>query len=304
VYYGNTKQKLNIVGFINQMPKKTDKRDRALLFRQRLSEAFSVSSLNQSSLARRVGVDRSTISQLLAGGGTRLPNAQVVGECAAALGVSADWLLGLTDHPDQAADLIAASVSMTAAPRALVDEQIFAWHQEAIGYKIRHVPATLPDMIKTRSMLSWEYQPQLGRTTDQAIGASEDRLNLMRSAQSDYEIALPLHELESFTHAEGYYRDLPLELRLEQIDWMLALHDQFYPRLRIYLFDARRLYSSPVTIFGPLLAVLYLGRSYLAFREKERVAAISQHFDGLVREAVVSSNDLPDKLLELRADIV
>ena len=25
-------------------------------------------------------------------------------------------------------------------PRALIDAQIFAWHQEAAGYKIRHVP--------------------------------------------------------------------------------------------------------------------------------------------------------------------
>ena len=78
---------------------KTDKRDRSTLFRNRLAKAAELKSINQSELARAVGVDRSTISQLLSGRDARLPNAQVVAECASALGVSADWLLGLTDRP-------------------------------------------------------------------------------------------------------------------------------------------------------------------------------------------------------------
>ena len=164
------------------MSEKIDKRIRADRFRQRLATAMQDHDVSQSALARRIGVDRSTISQLLKDRGARLPNAQVVGECAAALGVSADWLLSLTDHPESAADVLASSMTLTEAPRALVDEQIFAWHQEASGYKIRHVPAGLPDMLKTREMLEWEYQPSLGRTTEQAVGASRDRLDLMRNA--------------------------------------------------------------------------------------------------------------------------
>jgi len=233
---------------------------------------------NQSALARAIGVDRSTVSQLLTGTGARLPNAQVVGECAGALGVSADWLLGLTDRPETAADMLANTLSLTEAPRALVDEQIFQWHKEAAGYKIRHVPAGLPDMLKTREMLEWEYAPHLGRSTDQAIGASEDRMAWMRAARSDYEIALPLYEVDSFARGEGYYRDLPEEIRRAQLDHFIAVTSQLYPGLRLYLFDARRLYSAPITIFGPLLAVLYLGRNYLVFRDTERVQAMTRHF--------------------------
>ncbi len=75
----------------------------------------------QSGLARAAGVDRSTISQLLSPEGTRLPNAQLVAECATALGVSTDWLLGLTERPERLAEIMAASLSMTEAPRALID---------------------------------------------------------------------------------------------------------------------------------------------------------------------------------------
>jgi transcriptional regulator with XRE-family HTH domain len=281
----------------------SDKRDRATLFRQRLAEAMRDTGMNQSALARAVGVDRSTVSQLLSEAGARLPNAQVVAECAARLGVSADWLLGLTDRPERLADLMAHSMSITEAPRALVDEQIFAWHQEAAGYKIRHVPATLPDMLKTRAVLQWEYESQLVRTADQAIGASEDRLHWMRQARSDYEIALPLHELISFARAEGYYAGLPAQVRRAQIDWLLELIDQLYPALRVYLFDARRVFSAPLTVFGPLLAVLYLGRHFLAFRESSRVASFTEHFDWLVREAELGARDLPRLLRELRDGI-
>ena len=278
-----------------------DKRNRAGLFRDRLARAMAEKSVTQSGLARDVGVDRSTISQLLTGQGARLPNAQVVAECAAALGVSADWLLGLTERPERLAELLATSLSMTEAPRALIDETIFDWHQEAAGYKIRHVPATLPDMLKTRAMLRWEYEPQLGRTADQAIGASEDRLSLMARSGSDYEIAMPLHEIASFVRAEGYYRGLPPDVLADQIARFRSLYAQLYPKLRIYVFDARRVFSAPITVFGPLLAVLYLGRHYLAFRDTARVTGFSTHFDWLVREADHGARDFPSLLDTLAA---
>lgn len=262
---------------------------------------MQVRGTSQSALARAVGVDRSTVSQLIKGTGARLPNAQVVGECAAALGVSADWLLGLTDRPETAADILASSLSLTEAPRALVDEQIFRWHREAAGYKIRHVPAGLPDMFKTRAVLEWEYAPHLGRSIDQAIGASEDRLAWMRRAQSDYEIALPLYELHAFMHGEGYYTGLPYAVRAEQVAFLLEVCEQLYPRLRIYLFDARRLYSAPLTVFGPLLAALYIGQNYMVFRDTERVQALSRHFDHLVREAHVTARALPGHVRALWA---
>lgn len=279
-----------------------DKRIRATLFRTRLAEAMRDRGISQSALARQTGVDRSTISQLLVSD-KRLPGAQLAADCAMALGVSADWLLGLSGRPEPMADLLAMQLTETEAPRALIDEAIFGWHQEAAGYKIRHVPATLPDMLKTRAMVEWEYAPQLGRSAAQALGAFEDRLAWMRGARSDYEIALPLHELAAFAQGSGYYSGLPVPTRLEQIDRLIDLTEALYPGLRIYLFDARRVFSAPITVFGPMLAVLYLGRHYLAFRDSARVDSFSRHFDWLVREAAVSARAVPDHLRDLRARI-
>lgn len=278
-----------------------DKATRATRFRTRLAEAIRTAGISQSALARDIGIDRSTLSQALSDGGTRLPSAHVVGACAQVLGVSSDWLLGLSDRPESAADLLSNDIRISQAPRAYVDDQLYVWHQEARGYKIRHVPAALPDMLKTDDMLAWEYGPHMRRTPQQAINASRDRLGLMLNAASEYEIAMPLYEVECFIRGTGYYRGLPAVTRLAQCDRMITLSRQLYPRLRLYQFDARKLYSAPVTIFGPLIAVLYTGGHYMAFRDRARIEIFTQDFDLLIREAAATARDFPDVLSEMRA---
>ena len=280
----------------------SDKRRVAATFRDRLSAALMTSGMSRAALARAVGVDRSSITQMLAEDDTRMPGGHVVAACAQALDVSADWLLGLSNRPEQAGALLDSSFSISETGRATgLDDQIFAWHREAEGYKIRHVPATLPDMLKTNAMLRWEYAPVTHRRPDAAIDAAAERLDWMRLSESDYEIAIALHELESFARAEGYYKGLSADIRRAQLDWLLEIYTQFYPSLRIFLFDARQLWSAPVTVFGPKMAVIYLGQHFLAFRDRDRVRTLSQHFDWLVRGAAISARAVPDHLRALRA---
>lgn len=268
-----------------------DRRDRATLFRERLAAAMQHAAISGSALARAAGVNRSTISQLLDVDAGRLPNAQLAADCATALGVSTDWLLGLTERPERPGDVVAAAVELAHAPRAGADDQLLAWHREATGYKIRHVPATLPDMLKTKAVLRWEYAAFLGKTPDQAIGAMEDRIDWLRSAGSDYEIALPRHELEAAARGEGYYRGLDATARHAQLDRLAQQCEELYPSLRLFLFDARRVFSAPITVFGPLMGLIYVGSFYLAFRESGRIKSMTSHFDWLIREAEVDARD-------------
>lgn len=282
--------------------RENDKRLRSQVFRARLAQAMAEKSISQSALARSCGVDRSTISALLADG-KRLPNAQLAADCAVALHVSCDWLLGLAGRPEPVSELLAASVTMPDAPRALFDAESFGWHHEAAGYKVRHVPATLPDMLKTPEVVAWEYRDHLGSAADQAIAAFQDQLDWMRGARSDYEIAMPAHELRCFAHGIGYWEGLPLSTRIAQIDHMTLICDELYPAMRLYLFDAHRVFSSPVTIYGPHLAAIYLGRQYIVFREPTRVQSISRHFDWLIRESPLGARDLPSHLRSLRLEV-
>lgn len=279
--------------------KKIDKRQRSVIFRTRLLEQLKTAGMSRSELARLTGVDRSTIAQLLASGEPRLPNAQLAAECAEALEVSADWLLGLTDRPERPGDVIAAAVSMPRAARSSADDQLMEWHRETTGYKIRHVPATLPDVLKTEDLLRWEYKRFLGKSPRQAIGAMQDRHAWMDERLSDYEIALSLGEIRAFAAGKGYYDGLSEAVRRQQIKVLIEATREYFPSLRLFLFDARRMFSAPLTVFGPLIGAVYVGQFYLAFRSRERVRLLTEHFDSLVREAEVDARETPGWLQKL-----
>ncbi|MEP2892493.1 helix-turn-helix domain-containing protein [Tateyamaria sp.] len=270
-----------------------DKRDRANIFRNRLEEAMLRKGLSKSALSRETKVDRSTIGQLLKDDHPRLPNAQLAADAADALGVSTDWLLGLTNRPETPGDIVAAALSLSPAERTSADEQLLEWHHEAAGYKVRHVPATLPDILKTKSMLKWEYASVQERRLPEAFDAMQDQLEWLSSGVSDYEIAIPIHEIEACAAGTAYYSGVDESIRHEQLNFIADQCDQMFPRLRVFLFDAHRVFSSPVTVFGPNLAVVYIGQCYLAFREVERVKSLSNHFDWLVREACVDARHVP-----------
>lgn len=265
------------------------KNDRAELFRTRLAQRLALTGMSRSALARTAGVDRSTIAQLLAGGDMRLPNAHLAAECAAALGVSADWLLGLSDRPEPAAEVLSASFRMATAQRTPADQQIIAWHQEAAGHKIRHVPAMLPDILKTEAVLEWEYAAFLDKTPEQARGAMRETFDWLRAPGSDYEICVSIDKVRSLARGHGYWQGLDRDARVAQIEFMADRCDRLYPSLRLFLYDSKKVFSAPVSIFGRLLAAVYVGQFYLVYRDSKQVSALTEHFDTLVRDSEVDA---------------
>ena len=268
-----------------------DKRERAVQFRQRLLAAMHNAGVNRSALARATGAQRSTVGKLLAEGSTQLPSVHLAANCASALGVSLDWLAALTERVERPGDVVEDGVRVEAAARTSSDDRLLEWHREAAGYKVRHVPTSLPELLKTREVLQWEYQAHLGKTPDQAIAAMEARMDWMRENLSDYEIALPRHEIESFSRGEGYWSGLGAPARRSQLQRMAEVCEHLYPTLRVFVYDAHQIFSAPMTVFGPLLAVVYVGSLTLAFRQAERVRTLARHFDALVR---VAENDPRD----------
>ncbi|WP_412050381.1 helix-turn-helix domain-containing protein [Hoeflea sp. Naph1] len=267
------------------------KNERSELFRTRLAARLALTGMSRSALARGTGVDRSTIAQLLASDEVRLPNAHLAAECAEALGVSADWLLGLSDRPETAAEVLSANFRMETAQRTPADEQIIAWHQEAAGHKIRHVPAMLPDILKTEAVLEWEYAAFLDKTPEQARGAMHETTEWLRAPGSDYEICVSIDKVKSLARGHGYWEGLDRDVRAEQIAFMADGCARLYPSLRLYLYDSKKVFSAPVSIFGRLLAAVYVGQFYLVYRDSKQVSALTQHFDTLVRESEVEARN-------------
>ena len=280
-----------------------DRRDTSQRFRERLREAMTNARVNRSVLAARIGIDRSTLSQLLSPEADRLPRADTAAAIASALNVSLDWLLGLSQQAKLGADILNESVEVKLSADAPVDESLAAWYAEAVGYKIRHVPARLPDLMKTEEVLDYEYREFAARSADRAIAVSHGRLAYVRLPETDIEISQSRQSLESFTRGEGVWRDLPLAARREQLDHMIALMDELYPTLRMFFFDGRTHFSVPYTVFGPQRAAVYVGQMFFAFNTIEHIRVLTRHFDALVRASTVPAHVAGDFLRELRLEL-
>ncbi|WP_018689928.1 MULTISPECIES: helix-turn-helix domain-containing protein [Ahrensia] len=266
-----------------------NKLDRAALFRDRVVERLTAAKISRSQLSRDAGIDRSTVAQILNGEDARLPNAHIAAEFAAALGVSADWLLGLSDRSERAAQLLSAGLNFADAQRTPADEQLIAWHREAAGHKIRAVPTTLPDILKTGAMLEWEYELFQDKTPEQASAAMRDTADWLQAPGSDYEICVPIETVKSLARGEGYFEGIPKDVRVEQIMHMAKQCGDLYPSVRLYLFSSRKVHSAPLVIFGPLIAAVYVGQFYMVFRERKQVQGLTRHFDELVRASSVDA---------------
>ncbi|WFE88448.1 helix-turn-helix transcriptional regulator [Roseibium porphyridii] len=259
--------------------------------------------MNRSDLARGAKLDRSTVSQLLSEDAPRLPNGQALAAIATALSVSSDWLLGLSTHRGAAAEILDQAVQVAETERHPVDEHLLAWYRDAVGAKIRHVPANLPDVLKTEAVLAYEYAGETLRTADQAITGTKDQRALLGRAETDMEIALSKEALEGFASGEGLWSGLPPETRKEQLETMGRILNDLYPSLRLHLFGANDRFSAPFTVFGKKWAALYLGQRYLAFSNTRHVQLFSGHFDDLVRHALIRSHEAGQFVLDLSKSI-
>ena len=277
-----------------------DRRDVSRLFRLRLAEALGRSGLSRSALARRAGIDRSTLSQLLSGDTDRLPRADTVASVATELRVSLDWLLGLSHVERLGADILLESLQIAESAQAPVDRTLVGWFEEAAGYKVRYVPATIPDIAKTEEVLRHEYRHSRARSPDRAIGASRDMLEHFRLPEADMEICMSRQALEALAGGGGIWRTLEAPARMRQLDRLAEVVGELYPSLRMYLFDGLTHYSAPYTIFGRQRAALYVGQFFLVFNTAEHIAVLNRHFDDLIRAAVIQPTELASFLAQLR----
>ncbi|MDH3690128.1 MAG: transcriptional regulator, partial [Gammaproteobacteria bacterium] len=188
-------------------------------------------------------------------------------------------------------------------PRTEIDQELARWHDEAVGYKIRYIPANLPDLAKTPAVNSYEYEGENPKTSDQAMAATLGKLEYTEHPDSDMEICMPRQALEIFVAGQGQWSELKQEARIEQLDHLRDLVQELYPGLRIYLYDAREFFSAPYTVFGPKRAAIYIGQMYFVFNTTDHIRVLIRHFDDLVRAATVQCNEITAFLDQLRARV-
>ncbi len=269
-----------------------DRREILPRFQQRLRQVLARSELSQTDFARAAGIDRSTLSQLLTTGADRLPRVESIAAIAQIGSVSLDWLLGLSqgDKPD--AGMVDESLQIERDAPSPLDERLLRWHTEAAGYRIRHIPTTFPDLLKTDAVIEHEYGHYVTLSPRRQIGITQSRLEYLRQPETEIECCTSLQTFEALARGEDVWRALPLRVRRTQLEQVVALCDELYPRFRLFLYDRKRLFSVPFTVFGPMRAAIYLGQTYFVFQSTDHIRALTRHFDQIVRGVSIQPTDI------------
>ncbi|WP_417586120.1 helix-turn-helix domain-containing protein [Pararhodobacter oceanensis] len=265
------------------------KRQTAEVFRTRLAQLQLQSNLTQTGFAQAIGIDRSALSQLSSGQNPRLPRAETLLALAQRFQVSTDWLLGMTDDRG-----VASQARNTVETEQALDEEnrtaMERWHFESTGQKVRYVPAKLPDLMRTPAVINFQAQssPQEQRRLQRQ---TDSRLHFSRMPESDIEMCMPLQTLELFANGQGIWRGLPADDRAEQLAHIAATLDELYPAFRMYLYDDRKRFAPPMTVFGYNHAAIYAGEIYLLVRSKQLVHDLAHAFDSQIRHAQINAHD-------------
>ena len=280
-----------------------DRRDFLEQFRERLQTVIAESGMSRSAFATAAGMDRSTLSQLLSAGNDRLPRVETLAAIAARWQVSVDWLLGLSQRGSLGADIVQEQISIRGDSLSDADAMLMEWQRDATGYKIRYVPSSLPDLLRTEEVAQYELGHFATTRPKQAMETAAVRLAYQRRPETDMEACNTLQSVNAFARGEGIWRGLEEDARMRQLDHAIELLEELYPTFRWFLYDGLQRYSVPVTIFGPLRAAIYVGQMYIVFNSTEHIRALTRHFDSLIRGAVVQPTDVPTYLRNLKREI-
>ncbi len=279
-----------------------DRRVSAAAFRDRLLGVIAQRGGSQAAFARASGIDRSTLTQLLADQSPRLPRAETLAAIAVSSGVSTDWLLGLSQH-EQASPASFGEVMQIEPHEDLpIDDRMFAWMSEAAGTKIRTVPVSFPDLLKTEAVLRHEYLNAAGNAPPRSWDSVESRLLYLRQPDTEIEACACVQALRELAAGRGIWAGLAAAERRRQLARMQSLATELYPSFRLFLFDRRQLYSVPFSVFGTARAAVFVGGIYFVFTWTEHIRALVRRFDELVRHAVVQPPDVPKFLATLTVE--
>lgn len=267
-----------------------DKRDLSDIFRARLDQLIVRSGGSHAQFARKAGIDRSALSQLLSGRLARLPRAETLMNIAEGNSVSLDWLLGLSQSQEVAPEIL-PSVEIEASADALDETLLVRWHAEAAGTKVRYIPARIPDLLRSEAVIAYENQPRGKDVAEAQISEAETRLDYNRRPETDMEVCMTIQALHGLASGHGIWSDLDAPLRREQLEHMAALIDELYPTFRLFLYDGRQAWSIPYTIFGQKRAAVYAGDMYLVFNATENILSLIRHFDNLIRKAQINPHE-------------
>jgi len=276
-----------------------DKRDVSRVFKDRLATLIERRGESVSAFARRCNLDRSALSQFLDDHVIRLPRAETLNAIALSENISVDWLLGLSQDEGNLGEVV-SMYNIEQRKSGSHDSALSEWQREAVGYKIRYSPSSLPDLLRTKAVTDYEFGKSKAAYADVKADISRQQLDYTRLPETDMEVVMPMQRLQNLADGSDIWRELARGARQAQIEQIAHLLDELYPTFRLFLYDGRIHYAAPFTVFGPKRAVVYLGDMYMVINAVEHIRDLTRRFDNMIRVADISPDRASQWVRELK----
>ena len=273
------------------------------VFRERVNQLLSRSGLTYAAFARQAKLDRSTLSQLLTGAMPRLPRAETLAMIAQTANVSVDWLLGLSQREEVGSEIIEAVMKVEPYGNTPANDTFMEWLRAAQGLRVCSVPVGVPDLFKSDEILLHEYRAAFEMSGLSPVDAVRRRLSMLRQPHQQHELAASKDSFAHFARGIGVWAAVPAAIRRAQIERIIVLVEEFYPSLRVYLYDTGTTYSVPFTVFGDQRVAMFLGASYLVLNSAAHIQMFLSRFDDLIRVASVQPHEIADHMKSLLEEV-
>jgi hypothetical protein len=120
------------------------------------------------------------------------------------------------------------------------------------------VPAQIPDLLRTPDVIAYEYSGRGAPSPSWQLRNARFRLDYNRRPRRIWKSACRVSG-SSARRRQGLWSGLDRRARADQVDYMGELVEELYPSFRLFLYDQRRTYSIPYTVFGPQRAAIFVG---------------------------------------------
>lgn len=267
-----------------------DKREISQVFRSRLRMLIDRRGESVSAFARRCSLDRSALSQFLDEHMVRLPRSETLNAIAISENVSTDWLLGVSQDEGNLGE-VSSLLSIEKGQLGSHDSILASWQREAVGYKIRYSPSSLPDLLRTKAVTEYEFGASKDTYVNIKTGQSQQQLDYTRLPETDMEVIMPMQRLQNLAEGTDIWRNLARGARQAQLAHIAHLLEELYPTFRLFLYDGQVHYSAPFTVFGPQRAAIYLGDMYMVINAVEHIRDLTKRFDSVIRIAQIQPDE-------------
>lgn len=268
------------------------KKQRAALFQKRLRQVLEDHGQSLNAFCRAHGLDRPTITQLLIAKDSRLPRGDTLAALADALGVSTDWLLGLSEDRQKGVELVFEAFAVKQVQDMPVEAQWYSWHEEAQGTPIRYVlNEGVPEMLKTPETLTYEFAPMIGAAAAAHMAESEERKKFIGFGQENYSACCSHQELGLFAGGHGLWVDMPAAARRAQLQFMAHEIERLYPSAQYYVFDEMKILAHPFAVFGKKRAVIQCSGDYLVYTRETHINYFISLFNRYIQNATAHPHE-------------